>query len=695
MYNQVYFAPLAQFLNKFRQEPEAVSAQLAQALGGSPQARTFATRFVESVTQAQVTMVDTTMRHMIENLPAAAGMDLGVAVTFGAAVKKFLPVFNGALKVNQTSPGTWEVAVFFLTQDPAQEQSARQEEYHSWMSSVAENLQAGSPNSGSTSADSSDVSKAINDALSGEDDPSATAVNLPPGLESGFGGIDLAKAALDPLAIRAGTNGLFNLRTGTYNTVTFRWPSPTGISDQVKEDFQVPTALSCERVDNDQIISVEGQSKQDFADKFAGSASFKAEGAGGAYSGEFKRSFQTNSETEDLRKYAITFRQVESYSVTLCGSPADLLSDVAKTNFASKSAAELLDTYGTHFTKTAIFGGLRICAATVDIHDHLEENELTQALAIKASGVIGKGSAEGSSSSERVNKIHEEMTVTYTGHFGGQADTADDAKWRASLNLTPVLVGYELEPLSSLVTDNAQLKKEIEDEIAGRVGRKPLKTYPLVAMKVPISFYTSDHGTGASRDVSVAKPSPKPGWYYTGHWALPIWNAFPDGFQTLIFQNWPGTGGGPSPAIKPTQGFERRWGMSGGWGLFSAIKEDGYYSVGDLFEHTDNAWQVPDQIFYGIVRGDLVEDCGYLSIDGNANLWQDSGSGAQDDGSAWAFANYDDPNTPDWQKTIFDTVGTGQAPHMFVAVSGYGQPAPAKRIKPDAYTLLPGKFLFS
>ena len=158
-------------------------------------------------------------------------------------------------------------------------------------------------------------------------------------------------------------------------------------------------------------------------------------------------------------------------------------------------------------------------------------------------------------------------------------------KWRASVNLTPVLVGYELEPLSALVRGNETLQKEIDDKIAKARRTQTAEDVPACCHAFRHFFCAaSDQGCGAGR-YSIARLHQ----FLVGTtWAS---GRYDMGFLSRLV---PGTRVQELARNKAHrfygdqnhQRFDRRWGKSSSWGLFSASQEDGYASVGDLFSRT-------------------------------------------------------------------------------------------------------------
>jgi hypothetical protein len=230
-----------------------------------------------------------------------------------------------------------------------------------------------------------------------------------------------------------------------------------------------------------------------------------------------------------------------------------------------------------------------------------------------------------------------------------------------------------LKPISALVPARSA---EIDEECKRRFeAQKVRESHSLLAMMVPLQAFDTDKGSGSRRDLSVARPQNIRGWFYTGQWGLATSDTFPPGYYALVFRPVPGADG--NPAIVSCGGFERKWGKSHSYGLYTPRARDGYTAIGDVYEHTDNPDEIQNGDFYGVVRNDLL-----IKSEWQGLLWNDQGSGARDDGSAFKFSNYDSRDTPDNQHMIQVPGGKPEA-RMFKTFGNYDDPPSGTPMKLD------------
>ena len=162
-------------------------------------------------------------------------------------------------------------------------------------------------------------------------------------------------------------------------------------------------------------------------------------------------------------------------------------------------------------------------------------------------------------------------------------------------------------------------------------------------------IYT-DNNSGANEDLAVFSPVIPSGYYMVGHFAQQDHSTFMKGTVPLVKPLVDG-------AVKPPEHFEEVWNNKGSGGgedvsFWRVIPPPGYVAVGDVINLGYNS---PEDLkkTYACINADLVVQ-GTIGPE----IWNDKGSGADQDGSMWAI-----------QPITEGVTGT------FVVQSGYSQPA--------------------
>lgn len=492
---------------------------------------------------------------------------------------------------------------------------------------------------------------------------------LPFNLQSGFRGVDATQPIFSERGLRA---GLFDLAGRS----TKRVGAPTAANPA--QAFDVPGFLDFVWSSDNKSVTVAGETKASFQRTLTNQVTSGI--SAGGFGLEFKETFSEDHFEETFHKYAAHYERQQVYFVRLKGAAARYLSDEAAEDFEALTPAQIVDKYGTHYMATAVFGGLKVFSTRVDIRDEIDKTKIETAMQMSVkvtdpeSGQSASGNAGTSNADEQTRKLHQKMSVQRGRVIGGE----DGANWRTSLNVNPALIGYDLKPLSDLAGADKQaaLKAEIDRRLA---AQQVATNATLLAMMVEVQAYTSDRGSGADRDLTVGRPRYVPGWFYLGQYGLPQGGSFPGGARALVVRNLPGS---DNSAVRQATGFNRHWGKSSSYGLYSAAAPGGYTSIGDLYESTDNPGAVGWLNFYGCLRNDLVENSNWTGL-----VWADWGSGARDDGSAWGFENND-------PKAIQLSGNWSTAPRMFKVAGNYDQPgAVPKRPKMSVMKMLSDSWL--
>lgn len=488
-------------------------------------------------------------------------------------------------------------------------------------------------------------------------------VVLPFNLSSGFRGVDATKPAYSEESLRG---SLFDLKAGSFSKHPVHW----GEGDNQRAVFDVPSTLEFIWRSENLSVAIAGETKASFqrnlTSKVSSGSGFSL-GSLFGFGGEFERTFHEEHLEETFEKYAAHYERQQIYSVRWVDDPVRALTSAAAKDLETLSAAELVNKYGTHFMSSASFGGVKIFASRIDIRDEMSAQSIRTAMSLAVSAKDPESGASGSAEEARardnqtIQKLSQMMQVELVKTIGGHGG-ANREQWVSSLYVNPTVINYELKPLSDLAPDHR--KGDIHEEIQRRLADTNVRcSAEVIALMVDVVPFASDGHSGAKRNLTVGWPQPIPGWFYIGQWGLPQAGPFPSGYRSLIFKNVRADG---TPAIKPAERYARRWGKSSGYGLYSPVAPDGYTVVGDLYADTDDPNKVGFLQYYGCLRNDLVEDSSWLG-----SFWDDGGSGARDNGSAWAFENNS-------KEMVHEPVAHTQA-RMFKAFSGYWASGEPKR----------------
>lgn len=497
--------------------------------------------------------------------------------------------------------------------------------------------------------------------------PSETPVDrkpLPFNFESGFGGVDASDYLYSQDAIRS---GLFDFGGAPRKRKTVQWSSAPGVAEQYASvEFDVPAALdfswSAEDITETRAGATRASFQSDVTESLTGSAS------GFGFGAEFAKTFAVHHFNETYEKYVARYERQQIYRIAFHGD-ADVrrcLSARAQSDLDNATASDIVQFYGTHYMHSATFGGLKVYSSHLDVRDEVTATDLKTAMSLKFDSAKGSASGGASSDTRTVQKLHSRMSVTEGRTIGGEPSEGDPDKWRHSLFTNPAVIGYELRPISELAPQAR--RAEIDAEVARRLRAGGVKAdAQMLAMRVPIAYLANDHMSGATKSITVARPSYRYGWFYVGQWALPA-REFPAGYETLIFSNLPGTK--DRPALKPATGFDEIWSTKegGGMGLFKAKPIAGYTAVGDMWHDTQYASHIPDVGFYGLVRDDLLKPSTWLNP--NDTFWDDHGTHLSAMGGVYTFAAGETPDPPAEQ--MLWVPSSGSQAYMFRAANDYG-----------------------
>src|SRR5688500_7411701 len=155
----------------------------------------------------------------------------------------------------------------------------------------------------------------------------------------------------------------------------------------------------------------------------------------------------------------------------------------------------------------------------------------------------------------------------------------------------------------------------------------------LVATLSPVTWYCDDIHTGANSDVYFGFPTVPEGWFYLGQVAVPQHQGFTQFFSIIVREVGPADF---KPKIQQPNFIVPKWEKTGYGGMcvVSYLCNDiDYIPLGDLYVR-NYAANVSPSTFpqLACVRRDLLMAATYET----SNVWNDQGSGAQDNVSLWS-----------------------------------------------------------
>ncbi|KAF9021037.1 hypothetical protein BDZ89DRAFT_1071837 [Hymenopellis radicata] len=165
-----------------------------------------------------------------------------------------------------------------------------------------------------------------------------------------------------------------------------------------------------------------------------------------------------------------------------------------------------------------------------------------------------------------------------------------------------------------------------------------------------VNKMADDSGSGAKTDISSWRPNLENGWYYLGQGAESNMSRAPQGIIVHALED---------DALRDVASWEKVWDDAGSgkkrdYSLWRGVPpNDNYVVVGGIFS-VNPGYAPPDSVqTRGIkaIRRDL------LVFDDTFSVWNDAGTGARKDGSAWKT----------WSRY-------GASPYALIPMLGHGAP---------------------
>ncbi|KAK3635616.1 hypothetical protein LTR56_014656 [Elasticomyces elasticus] len=451
-----------------------------------------------------------------------------------------------------------------------------------------------------------------------------TMITLPNNLGTQFGGVDITKGFASLDFIRPGLFNLGGLPLAQYENRTIE--DSTG----GQRNYQIPEFLDFTWASQLKTETVTGETKHLY--QYNLSQSYSTTLAFNGFGGEIQDSFQESSLGETYKKYASIYARQQTYYVTVREYAAELqayLSPRALSLFKAGDPKAIVDTFGTHYMTSATFGGMKRLSSTLDARDDNLSLKLGQALEAKFAAQTGAGEVSGGAGSDNSDAIVQKISTLMEDKsfvvFGGTyVDGSEDA-WISSLYSNPAALNFELANLADLIPDST-LKTAVQAEIDSRVQTSAVTSTALaLVMWEYLGNMRTDAGSGAHARLSTASTTPKQDWYTLGQYGLGSYDWNPALSKGLLIRNLPGST--QDFVIKPDN-IEYRWGKSNNWGLSEMVSSNtSYYALSGFWYNTDYASF--DYLEYD--RAGMVHESITLPATDGGQLWNDAGSGANDD----------------------------------------------------------------
>ncbi|KAK4888866.1 hypothetical protein LTR27_012265 [Elasticomyces elasticus] len=451
-----------------------------------------------------------------------------------------------------------------------------------------------------------------------------TMITLPNNLGTQFGGVDITQGFASPNFIRP---GLFNL--GGLPLVQYEnWTVEDSTGGQ--RNYQIPEFLDFTWASQLKIETVTGETKRLYQYNLSQSYSTTLSFTG--FGEEIQDSFQESSLGETYKKYASIYARQQTYYVTVREYAAGLqayLSPRALSLFKAGDPEAIVDTFGTHYMTSATFGGMKRLSSTLDARDDNLSLKLGQALEAKFAAQTGTGEVSGGAGSDNSDAIVQKISTLMEDKsfvvFGGTYVDGDQDAWISSLYSNPAAIDFELASLADLILDST-LKTAVQAEIDSRVQTSAVTSTALaLVMWEYLGNMSTDAGSGARARLSTASTTPKQDWYTLGQYGLGSYDWSPALSKGLLIRNLPGSS--QDFVIKPDN-IEYRWGKSNSWGLSEMVSSNtSYYALSGFWYNTDYASF--DYLEYD--RAGMVHESITLPATDGGQLWNDAGSGANDD----------------------------------------------------------------
>lgn len=312
-----------------------------------------------------------------------------------------------------------------------------------------------------TSTLSTDPSTSTRDPLPDFGEEEVSGPRLPYRLDVQFGGVDATQALNNGTAKNPSLFRLTGLNENEYNYTDVTWSFGTTNYD---ESFKVPYFLSFDWSSNFECKEVKGETKAAYHSQLSialgGNAAFDGFGI------EMKETFAENDYVETYKKYASLYCRYDRYTVSIIEDNfADLqqfLTPQALKVFREQNAEKIVGTFGTHYMRSATFGGVKRFASKIDVRDEGIAEDLGSALGFSvAETETGGNDTSGKKAPDSAgfnfnldtktkSDIHRQMETSEIQVIGGNYVEGEESQWvgRRLAKCSNMLISPGLLPIS-------------------------------------------------------------------------------------------------------------------------------------------------------------------------------------------------------------------------------------------------------
>ncbi|KAK4503018.1 hypothetical protein PRZ48_006445 [Zasmidium cellare] len=476
--------------------------------------------------------------------------------------------------------------------------------------------------------------------LPGFDDVEVSGPRVPYNLDVQFGGVDATQALNNRNAKHPGLFRITGLNEDEYNYTTVTWSFGTTSYD---EPFKIPYFLNFDWFQDFKSKSITGETKADYQSKLSvalgGNAAFDGFGV------EMKETFDESDYVETYQKYASMYVRYERYTVSIIeDNLADLqtfLTPQALKVFSEQDPATIVNTFGTHYMRSATFGGVKRFASKLDVRDEGIQEQLHETLGFTVAETQSEGNetsgkkapdsagADFSLDTQTKRDIHNLMETSEIEVIGGTYVKGEDETWAFSLFRDPAITSLDLAPLSDLIANQTKAIA-VKQEIDRRMSAAGVSSNALALVTFEdLIPQANDAGSGSHQRIASARTKHREGWGGLGHYALTgdgAYNWDPTKSQGLLISNVDKT----RPIMATPTALNRVWGMrsrhgrSEHMGAYEMAGSDpDYVALSGFFLRSDSAstQDIPDIV---MVHKNLTEPAGW----GGALDWNDRHTGA-------------------------------------------------------------------
>lgn len=306
-----------------------------------------------------------------------------------------------------------------------------------------------------------------------------------------FGGVDGTAKLEDGEALKSTLFSFDKLDPSKYISSQYNYTDFSGAT--VSVTFDVPPNVDFQWSTSSEVFTVVGESKSEYQKNL--SQNFGLSGFASGFGAEVNVSFGEQTFEETYKSYASCYERTIIYRLKIghADEVRQWLSSTALDLFASGNADHIVEHLGTHYMKSAAFGGLQRASASIDIRDSGITTDLSTAIKMSADLGDKGGSVNAGDKTETATKLHNTFGITAVTRMGGTS-TDDVALWKASINTQPTPVGYELGTVDELITDPA-VAAAVKQKIQDIMNEYPVIGSSAVATYFPLSSTVTDSGS--------------------------------------------------------------------------------------------------------------------------------------------------------------------------------------------------------